>query len=169
MKYLLLLLFSAITFHATAQLATDSVRNCPEIPSLRELMTKVVTAMKDLTVEEEVRDHVTYRTYFDATGLCTGWAYTLNTQTAHKFRFTLIEKGKVIREVGYYGSGQVDFDFNFEGDNKSGCHIMWRENGTLYIDEFYVDDKPHGWQLRIAADGTVVRKEYFVNGVLSSE
>lgn len=166
---LVVFIMMAFSCGGSAQLDMNDVRECPEAPSLRELMTISVTPIGELAVEEEVKNKVTLRTFFQEGKLFTGWAFTLNVQTVHKFRFYQIVEGKLLREVGYYGNGQLDFDFHYKADLSDGCHMMWSEDGSVILNEFYKLGKPHGRQLRFAEDGTIERDDDYKNGVLVEE
>lgn len=167
----LLVAFFAIAFSScvSAQEDLNIARNCNEAPSLRELMTISTTSLDDLTVEEQVIDTKSNKTYFKDGKLFTGWAFTLYVQTVHKFRFYHIEEGKVKREVAYYGSGQIDFDFNFSNQMPEGCHRMWNEDGTVISDQFYKAGKLHGRQLHYTDQGVLERDETYKNGVLQEQ
>lgn len=167
----LLVAFFAIAFSScvSAQVNSDNGRDCNEAPSLRELMTVSTTSLNDLTVEEPVFDSKSNKTYFKGGKLFNGWAFTLNVQTAHKFRFYHIVEGKVTREVAYYGSGQIDFDFNFTNQMPEGCHRMWNEDGTVISDEYYKAGKLHGRQLHYTNQGVLERDETYKNGVLQEQ
>jgi len=149
----------------SAQSIPSSGRKCPEALSLRELMTVSFTALVDLTVEEEMKGDQTYRTYFKEGKPFDGWAFVLNVQTPHKFHFYQIVEGISQREVGYYGSGQIDFDFNFRNQVLEGCRLMWFEDGSVYIDQFHLSGKPDGRQLRFNEEGEVELDVLYNNGV----
>lgn len=97
--------------------------------------------------------------YYLGDVLYTGWACQMYAGTEHKYRYTQFEQGKLVWQIGYYDSGQLDADFRMQDCKNSGSSRMWLADGSLYIDEYY---SPPGIKQG-------VQKQWHANTVLARE
>ncbi len=66
-----------------------------------------------------------------------GWACSIDSTNRHMYRISNIQKGKLVRQIGYFSNGQVDHDFKATNGLGIGSNRMWMEDGHIYVQYYY--------------------------------
>jgi hypothetical protein len=144
----------------------------PETPTQQELEEKMPIVYDSLFVTDStindkgrvVRLHKINGKRFN------GWAKQVFQDNDHRDRYTKIENGIVVWQIGYYANGQLDHDFHMKDGFNVGSQRMWRSNGDPYLDSYYLEGGvPDGIHKRWHADNILARMATFENGDLIYE
>lgn len=103
--------------------------------------------------------------YYDGDTLFDGWACETFLDTDHRFRYTKYEKGKLVRQIGYFDNGQVDHDFSMMHGASFGSERMWCRDGKPYVLNYYI--RPgikHDYQRRWDGEGQLIFEAFFEEG-----
>jgi len=96
-----------------------------------------------------------------------GWTYQIFEDNEHRYRYTKYEKGKKVWQIGYYANGVLDHDFHVLNGKNKGSQRMWREDGTPYIDNFFLEGGiMHGVQKRWYSGNRLAMESKYENGTL---
>lgn len=109
-------------------------------------------------------DTVTYDRYLLDGVPYTGYVRQIDLNSNHQYRYYIIEKGILRRQVGYYSNGQLDHDFQLELGQTNGHEKMWREDGSPYIEQYLEHGIPPGLQRRWHAGNVLAREALFEKG-----
>ena len=98
--------------------------------------------------------------------LFSGWAYQVFTDTDHRYRYTKIEQGLAVWQIGYFDNGDLDHDFHMKAGYNKGSQRMWRKGGKPYIQTYFLEGGiSHGPQLRWHANGQLARDALYEKGI----
>lgn len=96
-----------------------------------------------------------------------GWAYQIYKDNSHRYRYTKFNAGKKVWQIGYYESGNIDHDFHIYKDENMGSQRMWRDDGSLYIDNYFLEGGVlHGVQKRWYVDNRLAVESKYDKGIL---
>lgn len=98
--------------------------------------------------------------------LFSGWTAQIFKDNPHRYRYTMYNKGKKVWQIGYFENGQLDHDFHVFQDKNKGSQRMWREDGSPYIDNFFLEGGIlHGIQKRWYSNHRLAMESKYEHGV----
>lgn len=151
--------------HADTVTRFSDWRLDPYSPALDTLKSRCSISSETLTRVQK-NDTVHCDLYYLNGKLFTGWACEIFRENKHTFRFELYEAGMMIRRIGYYDNGRLDFDFRMKDCKNYGPSRMWLYDDGMYLDEFYAEPGvKHGIHKRWHNNGILAREAKYDNGV----
>jgi antitoxin component YwqK of YwqJK toxin-antitoxin module len=140
----------------------------PPTPAFRALEKAVVLEHEALNSRKETFDEGGTRLlHFYEGAPFTGWVREFSPEDEHRYRFTRLEKGYEVWQIGYYQNRELDFDFHLMNGKKYGSQRSWRKDGTRLFDQFYQPEGVrHGHQRRWYANGRLAEDALYQHGQL---
>jgi hypothetical protein len=108
--------------------------------------------------------------YYYRDKVFSGWACSVLHDNKHRYRYELYEAGIMVRRIGYYDNGLVDVDFRMKDCENYGPSRMWRDDGGMYIDEYYSEPGvKDGLHKRWHNNGVIAREAKYEKGMMIYE
>ena len=98
-----------------------------------------------------------------------GWVKHDLMPKSESYNLYQFEAGQMIRNQNFYLSGQISRNVPMKDGTENGMVTMHHPNGQLYVEEFYIDGKPHGIFRRWNELGLLLAEKKFDYGVLEKE
>lgn len=77
-----------------------------------------------------------------------------------------IENGFEIKELGFYPTGEKEREFLMKEGLKHGKCMLWYKDGTIQVEENYVDGHLDGLVKRYEFDGSLIEEKKYEKGQL---